>query len=92
MIAEAFCDRGYRADGSLIARGDIGDLLTDPGQAAQQAVIMVTEHRVRASNGTWVEIRADSLCLHGDTPGAAAIGLAVRAALEEAGVRVAAPV
>jgi 5-oxoprolinase (ATP-hydrolysing) subunit A len=90
MIAEAFCDRGYRPDGSLVPRGENGDLLTDPEQAAEQAVSIATRRRVRATDGTWVEVRADSLCLHGDTPGAAAIGLAVRGALDKAGVRVAA--
>lgn len=91
MIREAFCDRGYRPDGSLVARGETGDLLTDPEQAAEQAVSIAIRHRVRATDGTWVSVQADSLCLHGDTPGAPAIGMAVRAALEKAGVRVAAP-
>jgi UPF0271 protein len=92
LVAEAFCDRGYRPDGSLVPRGEKGDLLTDPEQAAEQAVSIATGHRVRASDDTWVDVHADSLCLHGDTPGAPAIGLAVRAALDKAGVRVAAPV
>lgn len=92
LIAEAFCDRGYRPDGTLVARGETGDLLTDPEQAAEQAVSIAAHQRARANDDTWVDIRADTLCLHGDTPGASAIGVAVRAALERAGVRVAAPV
>ena len=92
LIAEAFCDRGYRPDGTLVARGEKGDLLTDPEQAAEQAVSIAAHQRARANDDTWVDIRADTLCLHGDTPGASAIGLAVRAALEKAGVRVAAAV
>jgi UPF0271 protein len=92
IVREAFCDRGYKPDGSLVPRGEIGDLLTDPEQAAEQAVSVATRHRVRANDDTWVGVQADSLCLHGDTPGAPAIGLAVRAALDKAGVRIAAPV
>jgi UPF0271 protein len=91
LVAEAFCDRGYRPDGSLVPRGEKGDLLTDPEQAAEQAVSIATRHRVRATDDTWMDIHADSLCLHGDTPGSPAIGLAVRVALDKAGVRVAAP-
>jgi UPF0271 protein len=92
LISEAFCDRGYRSDGTLVSRGEPGDLLTDPEQAAEQAVSIATQGRVVATDDTWVEVRADSLCMHGDTPGAPAIGVAVRSALEHAGVRVAAPV
>ena len=92
LITEAFCDRGYRPDGTLVARGEPGDLLTDPEQAAEQAVSIATRGRGLATDDTWVGVRADSLCLHGDTPGAPAIGVAVRSALEHAGVRVAAPV
>lgn len=90
-ISEAFADRGYRADGSLVPRGERGDLITDPGQAAEQAVSIATSHRVRTTNGTSVPMTAETLCLHGDTPGAAAIAAAVRAALEGAGVPVVAP-
>ncbi len=85
-IAEAFADRAYRPDGSLVPRGESGDLLTDPGRAAEQAVSIATSHRVRATDGTWVEMTAETLCLHGDTPGAPSIAAAVRAALESAGV------
>jgi UPF0271 protein len=90
-IGEAFADRGYRPDGSLVPRGERGDLITDPGQAAEQAVSIAISHRVLATDRTWVSLTAETLCLHGDTPGADAIALAVRAALEGAGVRVVAP-
>ena len=72
-------------------RGERGDLLTDPDEAAEQAVSIATSHRVRATDGTWIAVTAATLCLHGDTPGAPAIALAVRAALESAGVRLEAP-
>jgi UPF0271 protein len=91
MIAEGFADRGYRSDGSLVPRGERGDLLTDPGEAAEQAVSIATSRRARATDGTWVPVIVETLCLHGDTPGAPAIAEAVRAALEGAGVRVEAP-
>jgi len=90
-VPEAFCDRGYRPDGSLVARGEAGDLITDPEQAAEQAVSIASHERVRATDESWVAVHAQTLCLHGDTPGAPLIGAAVRAALEKAGVRVAAP-
>jgi UPF0271 protein len=90
-IAEAFADRGYRPDGSLVPRGETGDLLTDPDQAAEQAIYIATSRRVRATDGTWIEMSAETLCLHGDTPGAPLIAAAVRAALEGAGVAVVAP-
>ena len=91
MISEAFCDRGYRSDGSLVPRGEVGDLFAKPEQAAEQAVSIATEHRATGGRRHVGGDTADSLCLHADTPGAPAISVAVRAALEEAGVRVAAP-
>jgi UPF0271 protein len=87
VLAEAFADRGYRPDGSLVARGVHGDLITDPDLAADQAVSIAVDGRVRAVDGAWVGIHADTICLHGDTPGAADIGRAVRQALEHAGVQ-----
>lgn len=84
---EAFADRGYAQGGSLLARGTQGALLLDPQAAAAQAVDIVRDGRVRAG-GDWLRLEADTLCLHGDTPGAPAIAAAVRAALEAAGVRV----
>jgi 5-oxoprolinase (ATP-hydrolysing) subunit A len=76
-VAEGFADRGYRADGSLVPRGEPGALLTDPAEAAAQAVRLAAAGDVR------------SLCVHGDSPGAPAIAAAVRTALTDAGVTVA---
>jgi 5-oxoprolinase (ATP-hydrolysing) subunit A len=87
-LAEAFADRGYRSDGGLVARGDEGDLITDPERAAEQALSIAVDGRVRASDGSWLSLHADTICMHGDTPGAADIGYAVRRALEGAGVLV----
>jgi len=90
-LAEAFADRGYRADGRLVARDEPGGLLTDPDEAAEQAVEIATRHRALAQGGAWVDVTADTLCMHGDTPGASAIGKAVRSALERQGVQIRSP-
>jgi len=87
--AEGFCDRAYDADGRLRSRTKPGALITDPASAARQATDIAVRGRVSAEGGD-IALRADTLCVHGDTPGAAAIARAVRAALEGAGVRVAA--
>jgi len=89
VVAEAFADRGYAADGSLVPRGQAGALRTDPGEVAGRAVTMVTQGVVTAQDGTAVPVQARSLCVHGDTPGAVALATAVRRALEQAGVRLA---
>ncbi|HEY0187406.1 MAG TPA: 5-oxoprolinase subunit PxpA [Cellulomonas sp.] len=84
-VVEAFVDRGYRADGSLVPRGEPGALVTDPAEAGRRAVTMVRDGWV-AADGVRVPVVADSLCVHSDTPGAVAVARAVRAALAEAGV------
>ena len=88
VAAEAFADRRYEADGALRARSQPDALITDPAAAAEQAVRIATGRGAVASDGTVVPIQADTLCLHGDTPGAVGIARAVRAALEGAGVQV----
>jgi UPF0271 protein len=90
-VAEAFADRAYRADGTLVPRGEEGAVHTDAAVVVAQALGIVTERRVRARDGTLVAIDAQTLCLHGDTPGAPRLARAVRAALIAAGVRLAAP-
>jgi UPF0271 protein len=87
-LAEAFADRAYAPDGSLVPRGSAGAILEDPAAAAAQAVRIAVDNRVRAIDGTLVEVHADTLCIHGDTPGAPDVARAVRAALERAGVEV----
>lgn len=88
---EAFCDRAYGDDGHLVSRLIAGSLLTEPAAAARQAVFIALHGRVRSASGAEIAVAADSLCIHGDTPGAVDIARAVRAALESAGVRVVAP-
>ncbi|MDR6610646.1 5-oxoprolinase subunit PxpA [Leifsonia sp. 1010] len=88
FVREAFVDRGYRSDGTLVPRTEPGALLSDDGEIAARAVRMVTEGRVVAVDGTDIPVEVDSLCVHGDTPGAVAMALAVRGALGASGVRV----
>ncbi len=85
-VAEAFVDRGYRADGTLVPRGEPGALVADPAEAAARAVAMVHDGTVRTPGGATVPLAADSLCVHSDTPGAVAVARAVRDALTATGV------
>ncbi len=86
---EGFADRAYRADGSLVPRSQPGALIHDPAQAAERAVRMITLGRVEAVDGQTIPLRIDTLCVHGDTSGAATIAAHLRAALAAAGVTVA---
>ena len=86
---EAFADRAYAPDGSLVSRSVAGAVLTDPEVVAQRAVRMVTEGTVEALGGGVVQVRADSLCVHGDTPGALDLVRAVRRALTAHGLTLA---
>jgi UPF0271 protein len=81
FVREAFVDRGYRADGTLVPRGVPGDLVTSVPTVAERAVAMVTGGSITAADGSRVVIAADSLCVHGDTPDAVAMAVEVRAAL-----------
>ena len=88
VIAEAFADRRYAADGSLRSRSHAGSLLDDPEQAAEQAVRIAMHGEVVALDGSIVRVPAQTLCIHSDTPGAAEIARVVRKRLEEVGVSV----
>ncbi|MDE1887813.1 MAG: LamB/YcsF family protein [Gammaproteobacteria bacterium] len=85
-VAEAFADRAYTADGRLVSREQAGAVITDEETVAQRAAEIACAHRVQSIDGHNVGIRARSLCVHGDTPGAVALARALRAALEQAGV------
>lgn len=85
-VAEAFPERGYASDGRLAPRGTPGAWIHSPELAARRAVQMVVEGRVEAVDGGWVEVRAQTLCIHGDNPNAVAIARAVREALEAQGI------
>lgn len=85
---EAFADRAYNPDGTLASRARPDALVTDPGEVAARAVRMARDGRVTAVDGSEVELIPDTICLHGDTPGAATLAQAVRAAMHDAGIAV----
>jgi 5-oxoprolinase (ATP-hydrolysing) subunit A len=89
VVGEAFADRGYNPDGTLVPRGQPGAVRTDPAEVTEQAVAMVTSGKVRASGGQEVPVAARSICIHGDTAGAVALARSVRRGLEQAGVNIA---
>ena len=86
--SEVFADRGYRADGTLVSRGQPGSVLHDVNAAAARAVAMVREGVVVSVEEVRVPVRADTICVHGDTPDAVAMAAALRQALSESGVLV----
>jgi 5-oxoprolinase (ATP-hydrolysing) subunit A len=87
-VTEAFADRAYSADGRLVPRTEPGAVLHDPAEVAARVVRLVRDGVVTAVDGTDVEVHAESVCIHGDTPGAVAMARAVRAALEQSGVEI----
>jgi len=91
FVREAFLDRGYLPDGSLVPRERPGALLDDPAAVAARAVRLVREGVVEAVDGSLVTADAASLCVHGDSPAAVAMAKAVRGALDAAGIEVRAP-
>ncbi|WP_059008645.1 LamB/YcsF family protein [Streptomyces specialis] len=86
VVAEAFADRAYTDEGTLVPRGEAGAVITDPDAVVDRSVGIARDGAVTSRNGTRVAVAARSLCLHGDTPGARDLALRVRAALERAGV------
>lgn len=90
-IAEGFVDRGYRDDGSLAPRDTPGAVISDPDLASLRAVALARSRRIESVSGRPIEVAAESLCLHGDTPGSVVIARRVHAALREAGVTVMRP-
>lgn len=86
VAAEAFADRRYEPDGSLRSRKFDDALLRNPEEAADQALRIVEEGSVVAADGSVVSLAAQTICIHGDTPGATEIAAAVRRRLEKAGI------
>lgn len=91
VAAEGFADRAYEADGSLRPRSRPGALHEDPADVANQAVSIARDGRAPLESGGSVAVTAETLCLHGDEPGAVENARAVRAALAAAGVELVAP-
>jgi 5-oxoprolinase (ATP-hydrolysing) subunit A len=88
VAAEVFADRAYEPDGSLMSRRKPGSVIHDPAAVVARAVKMVTGRSVIASDGSVVPLEADTICVHGDTPGSDALAGSLRAGLEAAGVTV----
>jgi 5-oxoprolinase (ATP-hydrolysing) subunit A len=87
---EGFCDRAYRPDGGLVDRSTAGAVLTEPAMAAAQA-LSLARGAVVASDGSVLTLWVDTLCIHGDSPGAVEMAQAVRSALEDAHIEITAP-
>jgi UPF0271 protein len=89
--SEVFADRAYNADGSLVSRRQPGAVIHDRHVVVARAIRMAVEGAVEAMSGQTLPVRADTICVHGDTPGAAAMAVEIRRALEATGVRLSAP-
>jgi len=87
-VTEAFADRGYTPQGSLVPRSQAGAVLHDPPAVARRMVRMVAEGLIEACDGTDIAVSVESICVHGDSPGAVEMAMAVHAALIAAGITV----
>jgi UPF0271 protein len=88
-VAEAFADRAYAPDGTLVPRRRPGAVIADTERIVERVLRMVAENKVDAVDGSAIVIHADSICVHGDTPGAVRAATAIRAALSDNGITVA---
>jgi UPF0271 protein len=91
VASEVFADRGYWPNGSLAPRGTHGAVISEVEDVVRRAVGMARGQAVTSVDGSSVSVRADTICIHGDTPGAAALARAVRSALTAAGIDVVSP-
>jgi UPF0271 protein len=91
IAREVFADRNYLSDGSLVSRSRADALLHDPQEAAARVLRMLREGKVRSVDGVDVDVRAETICVHGDTPGAVEFARALRSQLENEGVTIRAP-
>jgi UPF0271 protein len=89
VAREGFVDRAYEPDGTLQSRSIAGSVLTDPTAAVRQALSFTKNGGVTAVDGSFLKLSVDTLCVHGDTPGAPQIAIAVREALAKANVKIA---
>jgi UPF0271 protein len=89
-VAEAFADRAYQPDGQLVSRSEPGAILDDPVQIAERVLAMVTTGTTTAVDGSVIGIKVESVCVHGDSPGAVAIASSVRDRLLSKGIELAA--
>lgn len=85
-VAEAFADRAYTPQGTLLPRREPGAVLHDPALVARRMLRLAEEGRIEAVDGSFARIEADSICVHGDSPDAVGMARAVRETLQKAGV------
>lgn len=85
---EVFADRAYNPDGTLVPRSKPGAVIEDKEEIAERVISMIKDGGVRAINGEWVELKVDTICLHGDNPKAVEIAAHIRKVLEEEGVKI----
>ncbi|GAA2364404.1 5-oxoprolinase subunit PxpA [Streptomyces cuspidosporus] len=88
VVSEGFADRAYTAAGTLVPRGEPGAVIDDPGAVVKRSLGLARDGSVTSIDGEPVQVAVRSLCVHGDTPGAADLARRVRAELAAAGVRV----
>jgi UPF0271 protein len=86
--SEVFADRTYQDDGSLTPRSMPGALITDPAKAIDQVMMMAREGKVKTITGRWIDIKAETVCIHGDHSGAAVFAEALSHALKAEGYRI----
>ena len=86
VVCEAFADRAYNPDGSLVSRRLPGSVIHDPQEVAERILRLVNEGRITAIDGTDIALEAQSICIHGDTPTAVAIARTLRERLTAQGV------
>ncbi|OZE92257.1 hypothetical protein CH302_24475 [Rhodococcus sp. 15-2388-1-1a] len=87
-VAEAFADRAYTPQGTLVSRSEPGAVLSDPDAVARRVLTMITDGTTLAVDGSRIDVAAESICLHGDSPGAVAMATAVSELLRSNGIAV----
>ena len=91
VMGEVFADRGYSDDGTLAPRDKPGGMIEDRDKSVAQAVAMVEQGKFASLSGKIIDVKADTICLHGDQPGAVAFAQAIRKSFQEKGIKIAAP-
>ena len=86
--AEVFADRAYEEDGSLVSRSKPGAMITNPEEALQRVLGMVKDHKVTAITGKTIELKADSVCIHGDNEHAVEFAAKIRKTLADSGIEI----
>ena len=88
VAREVFADRAYHRDGNLVSRKREGSVIHDPDRVAERVIRMVQEGKVQSIEGDLIDLEVDSICVHGDTPGAVQLAQTIRRNLEEAGIMI----